>query len=270
MNRSLSFSDLWTFMECPHEYLSRIRGQKSKRTKEQVVGDATHAIAENGGTQTADIREFIEKEIARLPQSERAETLERIEQIAENARTMAEGDEEDGNDTDREEVYRWLFESTGWTLCAKPDKVEIVREGDRRILEISDYKSGNSHEIRGPDGSVIYRAKRKHREQLLFFALVLSRAMNWTGPIRLRIRYWGNKSECPPIWYSHYRSRECLNKIALQIRRIESLLNGEQIQPRAGFWCKTCPRAQNCEAAQKQRALESGIEWISTQEAATA
>lgn len=259
MKRSLSFSDLWTFLECPQEYLARIQRKKQKRTKEQVVGDATHAIAEQHGEQTAEIRAFIEQEIALLPLEERDETLKRIELVSANAQQMAELDEEDDEDTDRESVYRWIFAAVGWMLCAKPDKVDYVFEDGRQIMEITDYKSGSSHEyFDGQTGSRVYRPKRKHKEQIFFFAMVVSLAENWTGPIRLRIRYWGNKAECQPIWYSHRRTQERLQELAQHISRIESYLVSQKFPSKPGFWCKDCPLAATCEAGKQAQSLRSG------------
>ena len=250
MKRSLSFSDLWTFLECPKEYLARLQRKKQKRTKEQVVGNATHAIAEQHGEQTEEVRTLIAEELAQLPEAEREETLVRIQQVAANAQAMAELDGEDDDDTDRESVYKWVFEAIGWTLCAKPDKVDFVTEDGRQIMEITDYKSGSSHEFHEADGSISYRPKRKHKDQIYFFAMVVSLALGWTGPIRLRIRYWGNKAECKPMYYSHRRTQEQLNEVAGYISRIESFVSAQEFPTRPGFWCKHCPLEATCEANQ--------------------
>ena len=262
MKRSLSFSDLWTFLECPEEYLARLQRKKQKRSKEQVVGDATHAIAEQHGKKTAEIREFIRHELALLPAEQREETLKAIEVVAANAQEMAEHDEEDDDETDRESVHRWLFERLGWTLCAKPDKVDFVMEGGRQIMEITDYKSGKSHEYYDSvSGKTVYRPKRKHKEQIYFFALVVGLAMNWTGPIRLRIRYWGNKAECEPMWFSHRRTQEALEEIAGHIAKIESYLAAKKFPTRSGFWCKDCPLLANCKAGQTELAWQRPVEF---------
>lgn len=262
MNRSLSFSDLWTFLECPQEYLARLRRQKQKRSKEQLVGDATHAIAENNGETSESIRVFIEKEISLLPVEDREATRKRIELVSANAQEMAESDE-DSDDSDRESVYRWLFAQLGWTLCAKPDKVDFVKEGGREIMEITDYKSGSSHEYLDPEsGEVIYRPKRKHKEQIYFFAMVLSQALNWTGPVRMRIRYWGNKAECKPMWYSHRRTQEALAELAGHIKRIEQYLAQQSFPAKPGFWCKDCPLAETCESNRQYKSVLSGNSTI--------
>ncbi len=256
--KSLSFSDLWTFIECPEEYLARLLRKTQKRTKEGVVGEATHAIAEQHGETTDEIRRFIEKEVSALPEEEREETVRRIELVSANAQEMAEDDPEDDEDTDRESVYKWFFEQVGWTLCAKPDKVDYVEEDGRQIMEITDYKSGSSHEYHDENGTVSYRAKRKHREQIYFFAMVVSLALNWNGPIRLRIRYWGNKSECKPLWYSRRRTNEALAEVAAQIKRIETCIEEARFPAKPGFWCKNCPLAQNCEANLAHQRILSG------------
>lgn len=252
MKRSLSFSDLWTFLECPQEFLARLQRKKQKRTKEQVVGDATHALAEQNGEQTEEIRQFIAKEIALLPEQEREETLEKIQLVSANAQAMAEEDPEDDDETDRESVYRFLYESIGWTLCAKPDKVDYVFERGKQIMEITDYKSGSSHEYL-ENGELRYRPKRKHKEQIYFFAMVVSLALGWNGPIRLRIRYWGNKAECPPMYYSHYRTDEQLYQLSLQIKRIQTYLEAREFPTKPGFWCKDCPLSLSCEANRQYR-----------------
>lgn len=270
MKRSLSFSDLWTLLECPEEFLARLLRLKQKKTKEQVVGDATHAIAEQHGEQTDEIRTFIAKELAQLPEGERQETLARIQQVAANAQAMAEGDGDDDEDTDRESVYRWVFEAIGWTLCAKPDKVDVVVEDGRQILEITDYKSGSSHEWQEADGQVSYRPKRKHKEQIYFFAMVVSLSMNWTGPIRLRIRYWANKAECKPMWYSHRRTNEQLDEVAGHIRRLEEYLATKSFPKRPGFWCKHCPLAATCEGNQQALANMASVSQLPLRQEAVA
>jgi len=146
-------------------------------------------------------------------------------------------------------VYKWLFEAIGWTLCAKPDKVEFVVEDGREIMEITDYKSGNSYEYTDPrSNEIVYRPKRKHKEQIFFFALVVSLAQSWTGPIRLKIRYWGNKAECQPMWFSHRRTDERLDEVARQIKLIEGYLAAHKFPAKPGFWCKDCPLSSTCAA----------------------
>ncbi|MBX9686671.1 MAG: PD-(D/E)XK nuclease family protein [Candidatus Obscuribacterales bacterium] len=247
MRKSLSFSDLWIFLECPQEFLARLRRKKTKKIKQQVVGDATHAIAEKGEV-TEEIKLKIEKEVALLPEEEREETRKRIEQVTANALEMAEEDGDDDEDTNRESVYRWLYEAIGWTLCAKPDKVEIVTVDGRQVLDIMDFKSGSSNEFHDErSGKTSYRAKRKHKDQLFFFAMVVSKAMGWTGPVRMRIRYWGNKADCEPMWYSHRRTDEQLREVTAHIRKIEAYFEAQSFPTRPGFWCKDCPLAESCE-----------------------
>lgn len=268
MKRSLSFSDLWTFLECPEEYLARLQRKKQKRSKEQVVSDATHAIAEQHGERTEAIRVFIQQEVSLLPEAEREETLKRIEQVAANAQEMAEHDEEDDGDTDRESVHRWLFERCGWTLCAKPDKVDFVVEDGRQIMEITDYKSGRCYEYYDSStNTTVYRPKRKHKEQIYFFAMVVSLALNWSGPIRLRVRYWGNKAECQPMWYSHRRTQEGLEELAGYIAQIESFLAAKKFPTRTGFWCKDCPLLSSCKAGQTELAWRQPVERVHQLEA---
>lgn len=264
MKKSLSFSDLWTFLECPEEYLARIQRKKQKVTKEQVVGNATHALAENHGEASDAIRISIEQELSLLPAEERAETLKRIEIVAANAQEMATCDDEDDDDTDRESVYRFLYDKLGWTLCAKPDKVDFVEVDGRQVMEITDYKSGRSHEYYDQEtGDTAYRPKRKHKEQIYFFAMVVSLALNWTGPIRLRIRYWGNKADCKPMWYSHRRTGEALLELSGHIARIERYLAEKQFPAKPGFWCKDCPLADSCQANRER--MQKLNPWESTE-----
>lgn len=254
MKRSISFGELWTFEECPQQYLARLMRQKQTVTKEQVVGNATHALAETKGEKTAAVERLIARELACLPAHEQEETLARIELVSANAKEMAEADNDDDGDTERETVYRWFHKESGWWLCAKPDKVEIVEEDGKQILDILDYKSGASYEY-GTDDGVSYRPKRKHKEQIYFFALVVANAMNWTGKIRLRIRYWGNKAECKPMWYSHYRSPGKLLELSAVLKRIEEYVANKAFPCKTGFWCNTCPRAATCEANQSRLQL---------------
>lgn len=255
MKRSLSFSELWAFLECPLLYLALLQRKKQKNTKQKVVGNVTHALADNKGEETQEVRELLTRELSELPPDEQQETLERIQVVAANAQEMAENDEEDDDDTNRESVYRWFFEAIGWTLCAKPDKVDVVTENGRQILEITDYKSGSSYEFQEEGGVISYRAKRKHKEQIYFFALVVSQAMNWKGPIRMRIRYWGNKTECKPMWYSHFQTSKKLDEVTRYIRRIEEYVASQKFPANTGFWCQTCPRSDTCDAYQAQLQL---------------
>lgn len=257
MKRSISFGELWTFEECPQQYLALLMRKKQLVTKEQVVGNATHALAENRGEKTESVKRLIARELSFLPAEERDETLARIELVNANAMEMAAADNDDDSETERETVYRWLFEAMGWTVCAKPDRVEIVQENGQQILDILDYKSGSSYEYTTEKG-VSYRPKRKHKEQIYFFALVVSKAMNWTGKIRMRIRYWGNKSECEPMWYSHYRTQTKLDELGRQLKRIEEYLAANAFPSKPGFWCEGCPRAAVCEANSTRLNLIAG------------
>jgi hypothetical protein len=250
--KSLSFSDLWTFLECPKMYLARQQRKTQKRNKEMLVGDVAHAVAEHHGEQTEEIRTFIAKELALLPEEERAQTISRIEQVTANAQEMAELDDDDDNETDREKVYRWFFEEFGWTICAKPDKLDYSDDGRRKIMEITDYKSGCAYESTNPaNGQRSFKPKSKHKEQIYFFALVISLAENWTGPIKLNLRYWGNKADCPPMWYSHNHTWNSLDRLGKQIKRIEECTETQNFPATPRHHCKGCPLLASCAEGQK-------------------
>lgn len=259
MKRIISHTGLKIFDECPQAYIDwASRRRKQKRTVGNLVGDATHGIAEENGQLSAKVEKLIVSQLPLLPEDEREEALARIEEVAANAREMAEADDEDTDEAGRELVYRWFFEESGWTLCAKPDKVNFVVEKGEKIMEIRDYKSGSSHETLGENGKKLYFARRKHKEQLFFFALVVSLASNWTAKIRLSIRYWGNKVDCKPFWYSRSRQSEELKELKVKLKRIEEYLASRNFPAKPGFWCKSCPLAESCQKGKQYLDLCAG------------
>src|SRR5690606_35410566 len=109
----------------------------------------------------------------------------------------------------------WDPESTGWQLVIKPDEFGIVlsdRGGE--VLQIADLKSSEQHRDKMP-----FHAKR----QLLFFALVanLASLYDYTGPIRLLVKYMGNGQRSRPLWYSPAATPNNLTDVRKVIRKIE-------------------------------------------------
>ena len=244
MDRSISYSDLRAFLKCPKLFHDRMTRGWQPPTPNEAVSNALHAIAQHRGDMVAAKRQ-VDQQLKMLSEADRAaaeaELAERAPKIAAMVRL------EDPNAI-REKVFRWLDQESGWTLCAKPDRVRFIGEGRHRLLEITDYKD-----------AVKYNKKR--RGQLYFFALVLSRALEHNGKIKLVVNPFARQGEeSQPLdvfHYSHWLSDPELRKIRGQLARIEEYMAG-QFPATPDWFCSGCPLADTCQEGRDHQERANG------------
>lgn len=208
--KTISFSDMWAFRECPSCYLERVtRKRRPAETIYEAVGEAAHAAIAAPSEQ----RETILKEhISRLPSEQQAEAEKLMrEHIYANER-LAQADAATGRKSEKQ--LSWFDEVSGWTLKAKPDEIGFIVGGDSAVLQITDLKTARF--MRG-----------KHKEQLYFFGMVASLALNHRGPIKLVLRLLGSESE-HVFWYSHFSTQRSLLKLRDLLAEIEMFLANPQ------------------------------------------
>lgn len=244
---SICFAQLRAVDRCPEEFLA-LSQSKPEPDRDEVIGNVTHAIAEHG-KESRVVSMLIKNQLEQLPQEERAVAQQQIETIVANAQEMERNDQTKvTREPKRGEVtYRWRFEDAACTLCARPDRTRVVEEQGEEILEIIDYKKGSAETF----------ASRKDREQLFFFGLVVSKALGWTGKVRMVVKYWGSKTEFT-FWFSQGRAGQQLREIKVKIERIRAYIAANSFPAKPGFWCKRCPIFAECQAGQRYDDLVSG------------
>lgn len=237
MVKSISYSDLRTYLKCKKQFdHRRIHGWQPPTAKE-AVANALHAIAEHGGDMRAAARK-VQRQLD-LIESEEERELARLE-LASRAPAVAEMVRSEPPGI-REKVYRWFDAVSGWWLCAKPDRVRWFDEGNARIMEITDYK--DTLEITGA-----------HRKQLFFFAMVMSKAINHLDPIRMVVKRFKSHdnpgSIVPPVQtfrYSHYRTESELTMWRGHLAEIDRLIEAGNFPAQAGWYCKDCALYASCD-----------------------
>jgi|AGTN01.3.fsa_nt_gi hypothetical protein len=205
--KTISFSDLWAFRECPFCYLERIRRKRKPPANiYEAVGEAAHAAI----VAPEEEREaIIEKYISQLPEEQQEQAGKMIcEHIRANARLVQQ---DESINRKPEKQLSWFFESIGWILKAKPDEIGYYTDSrGAKVLQITELKTASF-------------LKAKHKEQLYFFGLVASLALGHRGPIKLVLRLLGSETE-QVFWYSHFSTERSLAKVRSLIGEIETFL----------------------------------------------
>jgi hypothetical protein len=186
-------------------------------------------------------------QVVALPREIRPEVLAQVEELT---AASDEADEiTDGSTSMGKEVkIKWVDPMTGWTLCAKMDKMGMVEveypphSGQfKTVLQISDKKTGRF-------------AKPKYLEQLKFFAAVAFMSMKETydGPIRLIIELLGappNKQP-PEFWFKRAMVGAELYAIREAIKQMEASRQTNNYPARGGEHCNGCSFRKDCDMFQ--------------------
>jgi len=240
MKKKLAYSDLRAFRECPQQYWKRVnRAKRVARTVHEAVGDITHAASADDSKER---QAHTAKQLAELPQEQRAEVAKVVEELTAAALEMSEA--QDVSDREKEKQLRWLDPETGWELLAKPDEIGMVEDPrGGEILQIVDNKTA-------------YKLRSKHLKQLYFFGLVARLAKKYPGAIRLVVRLLRSKDEA--VFFSSPKKvdRE-LAKIRRTIRAIESRLASGNFEAVTGKQCEGCPYREGCDAYQQMLKVQS-------------
>src|SRR5215470_19466070 len=196
MKKSLSFSDLWAFKECPQQFLARKQRRARSVNAYQAMGDAAHALYAAPDREAAESE--VVKHLAVVPEQERKAARQRVEALAQVADDMADDDEV--KDREKETTIRFFDEKSGWWLFAKPDEVSLTmgRFG-REVVQVLDIKTGG-------------RLKEKQVHQLYFFGLVASLERGYSGPVRLVVRLLAVDEKDPAARQRLYRSVDSVRR----------------------------------------------------------
>lgn len=251
--RSISFSDWWAFQECPLAwYMIKYLRKKTPDSLPQVIGNAVDAIANHGYDMSA-AAPAVEAELAKLGAEEAAAARLVIAEHAAAAEALEEDDDEDN--ATRQPKYVWVDAKTGWKFVAKPDKVIVTEQGRRTIVQIIDNKTSRF-------------LKRKHKEQMWFFAMVVVRALHEkgeldmsklrNGDVQLLVRLSGEQHEDEAgqeeqgierrVGYLSFKEPELLDKVRATIDLMERYFAEKNFPGKPGWYCERCPLAATCKA----------------------
>lgn len=233
--KQLSYTDDKVFKECPLQYKFRKeRKRKAPATIHEVAGDVAHAMAAEE-PKNRDEAEIVEQ-LKRLPEAEREQARELVAELVAAADELE--DDEDVEDKTKETQLSWQDPVTGWTLFAKPDEIGMVDGGrGRDVLQLTDLKSAET-------------LKRKHKDQLYFFALVahLAKVRDYYGPIKLVVKLLRSKTEEVVGFYSPRETDRVLLRIRWTIRMIEQAIERNEFEARTGRHCLGCSYRTSCPA----------------------
>lgn len=242
IDRSIAWGDLKVYRRCPEFFRHRMTQGWEPPTAQEAISNALHAIAEHRGDLAAATVQ-VEQQIALVPDQDREFVRA---QIAERAPKVVEAVKKEDPTSIREKVFRWLDPKSGWTLCAKPDRVEFVPQGRRTMMVISDYKDSMNY-------------NRRKRDQLFFFALVLSRALNFNDKICCVVEYLprgrrGQKVQLDKFFFSHWQSDYQLREVQADLEQIDRFLAADSFACQTGWYCTDCPLQNSCVARQQELA----------------
>lgn len=235
--KQLSYTDKKAFEECPLQYKFRKeRRRRAQATIHEVAGDVAHAMAAEE-PKNRDEAEIVEQ-LKRLPEAEREEAKQLVTELIAAADELE--DDEDVEDKTKETQLSWEDPVTGWKLFAKPDEIGMVDGGrGRDVLQLTDLKSAES-------------LKRKHKDQMYFFALVahLAKVRNYYGPIKLVVKLLKTKTEAEVGFFSPRETDRVLLRIRWTIRMIEQAIEKNEFDARTGRNCLGCAYRTSCPAFQ--------------------
>lgn len=231
--KKISFTDLWTYLECPQAFLFRILRAPRLESAPSRVGNVVHNRAELGDTDEA--RQYQERQLERLEPAERAEAEAEVEKLSATEEKLDAAD--DSAEKHNEELFafhdtNWWFPSwaadalpgwlkeyvnpTGWTFLSKLDQKSIVREsGKTQILE---RKRG-------------YQMHDKYREQLFYSGTILLLGRHAEGPIKLVARLLKAERDYE-FWYKPGKRWEQLARWRKVLGEIVSAMDREVVKMR--------------------------------------
>ena len=268
MKKTLSASDIRTLDECELAYKNRSKGRrKAPENLFEIVGDTVHAaVAAKPEERAQVIAQFLEK----LPEEERAEAQEIVEELVVTADELEE--ESDATELKKENQLSWFDPISGWTLKAKPDDTGMTtNDYGREIPMVLDKKTAIHPKFKSRRAAL--RLLEKYKKQVFFFGLVYSMEKGYYGPIKLVVRFLGDPEDRVPndmrfegtdtelwFWYSPKGTERSLNEVRSIIKRIETARAKNEFRANTGFHCYTCPYRETCQAFQAWDANRSDMD----------
>lgn len=205
--KTLSFSDIQAFLESKEGYLDRITsGWQRGETLSDHIGETVHAVA----AAPPEEREKVLAEQLQLAQVEDREQLEKIvRERVNNGEALAAT--EGLTNRRKEKLISYFDQESGWTFKAKPDEMAEIDDGfGGTTVQITELKNARF-------------LKERHRQQLYFFAMVVSLAQGFSRPIKLIVRLLGSGTS-QEFWYSPKLTEKKLGEVRSLIQRIEAFL----------------------------------------------
>lgn len=235
--RKISFTDLWTYLECPLAFLFRKMGAPRLESTGSRVGNVVHNRAEMGDTDQA--RQYQDAQFEALDDTERlgedgevipsqrARAERQVEQLVATDERLDAADT--STDKRNEQLYafhdtNWWFpewatipahlagykEPSGWTLLSQVDQISKYEGGKGQVLERK--KSWAMHD--------------KYKEQLFFSGTILQLSRVITGPLHLVVRLLKAEREVE-FWYKPSKRWEQLARWRKVIAEIVTNMDRE-------------------------------------------
>ncbi len=252
--RSLSYSDMKRFSECPKQFWLRYNrvGEDTVRveTREATIGDIVHRVL-SGQDHPKRVKKLLEKQVKEgaLVTDNLVEMEKECHARIKAARNLKKSDVSENSKTEKKFYYTDNFKNriTGekdqCTLVSKPDRIGEYVENFKVFPEIVEIKNG--------------KPRRSHVEQLLFAALVYSRhnqREKWhTRAIRLVINYVSLLQESSTVTFAtQHRLEEFFNtRVSPVIEEINNRIPAGDFPAQVEGWkCNGCPFAAECEEFQ--------------------
>ena len=206
--KTLSFSDMQTFLESPEAYLNRINnGYQRGKTPIDHIGESVHAVA---AASLGERDQVLRKQLSLVKEEEREQLEKIVRERVNSSESMAA--REGQSHRKKEQLIKYLIPGVmDWTLVAVPDEIAEVDDGfGGKILQITDLKNA-------------FILKERHKRQLFFFGMVLCLALGINKPIKLVVRLLGSGRSIV-FWYSPKMTERKLAEVCAVIQRIEKFL----------------------------------------------
>lgn len=251
--RTVCWSDIVKFMECPGKYLRWVEGDKpNKKTVGDAIGSAVHdQVAKDESERTNDVVQLLKS----IPVEDRPKAVETVKALIKVAAAAQAKDEAASSVCEKEpEPFIWYNAYTKTWWFAKPDMVAISRDTKGQFLLVDDEKTGKAR-------------RRSHGSGAFFMGYTLreAKALGFTGPVKTVVRYLrdedGEVMEVPEEHTSFIsafrlsdRQEQELYGIERTVQTMDRAWEAGKFELKAGRHCNGCPGELTCQANAPWRA----------------
>jgi hypothetical protein len=261
--RTISYSDIRRYLECPAAYLMASEGDKpDKAPVTQRIGDFVHRESALAPEQRKDATS-IAKALSDLPAEVRESVVKEVKAMMEVIVAHEETESKDAEVTRRDDlimIWHDTYTNTYW--YAKPDNMDILDDGRGKYLNVVDKKTGKGR-------------RSSHHTGVFFFGYVakMTEVFGHRGPVRTIVRYLKDRAgkvlaqpEDKTSWIGRNltsQQERTLQGLQATVKQISNDWAKGEFETRPCNACEYCQFASNCLA---NRARKTQVQQVTTQE----
>jgi hypothetical protein len=259
-DRTVCFSDITKWMQCPGMYLMWKEGDAIfRRALSQEIGDMVHAETAKPVEERLQDTAAIAARLKNVRPEERQAVALEVKKLIAKAVRVSDRESMDAITTEHESLMVWYDSCTSTFWYAKPDKMEVLPSERGRFLSVIDQKTGKWR-------------KKTDLVSAFFHGYVgkMTSALGFVGPVHSVIRYLrdfqGNvlaKPDEREMWIGRNLSQkqdDMLYGIQETVKRIDADWESESFPLTSGDHCKGCQFRHTCPINQERFAEQQRVE----------